>query len=237
VSPGPLIVDQMMSRGSLELWRKHDDVMKRIYCHYATLDFLSADKVSWKGVRERNSTMSLSELTLQMINFAVNPGLLTKNQLRDIMHAVDAENDADGARPRRHQSPPLPLLCRRVPPAACCCVAMRVSRLHHLSSCSSAAPRQLAGRCRLQERRRTSLDPIPLGFEYTHTHTHTHTHTPKGGSVRPWVPMDPSIARSVSYRRDRHYELVSGQECPELTGHSISRLLQLWEPARSLPSP
>jgi hypothetical protein len=97
VNPGPLSVDQMMNRASLELWRKHDAVFKRIYCHYATLDFLSADKVSWKGVRERNSTLSLDELTLQMINFAVNPGLLTKNQLRDILRAVDSENDADGA--------------------------------------------------------------------------------------------------------------------------------------------
>jgi len=193
VSPGPLIVDQMMNRSSLELWRKHDDVMKRIYCHYATLDFLSADKVSWKGVRERNSTMSLSELTLQMINFAVNPGLLTKNQLRDIMRAVDAENDADGACQRR-SSPTraIPtLLCRHLTCARTFCICMllfcqaRLSRLlQPFQLLLSCAPASLArgamplARAAAYDKRRA----LTTSLNSTHTHTHTHR-TPKRGSV------------------------------------------------------
>mmetsp|Transcript_22329 Transcript_22329/g.26866 ORF Transcript_22329/g.26866 Transcript_22329/m.26866 type:complete len:567 (+) Transcript_22329:79-1779(+) len=95
-NPKPLPVDQLMNGRCLEMWHEHDDTLKKIFSHYATLEYISADKVSWKGVREQNSTLNMDEYILMMINFEVT-NLLSRQKLTEILRVVDSFNDADEA--------------------------------------------------------------------------------------------------------------------------------------------
>lgn len=68
---GPLPVDGMMSHSALELWRAYDPALKKVYAHYATLDLLSPERITWKAVSDRNSAVRAHELALMMTNFEV----------------------------------------------------------------------------------------------------------------------------------------------------------------------
>eukprot|EP00240_Pyramimonas_obovata_P006407 CAMPEP_0118941270 /NCGR_PEP_ID=MMETSP1169-20130426/33461_1 /TAXON_ID=36882 /ORGANISM="Pyramimonas obovata, Strain CCMP722" /LENGTH=311 /DNA_ID=CAMNT_0006885973 /DNA_START=74 /DNA_END=1006 /DNA_ORIENTATION=- len=69
----PLSFDKMLGHNSMAHWEKHDDLLKKIFTHYATLNFLSAHMVCWTGVRERNNTLDMDAYTLLMNNFEVFP--------------------------------------------------------------------------------------------------------------------------------------------------------------------
>lgn len=91
----PFEYEELLTRGNLQLWRTHEAMLRKIFAHYATLDYISANLVSWKGVKENNSTLNIDEFLMFMINFQVNPILLSRRQLIETLRFVDNHNDAD----------------------------------------------------------------------------------------------------------------------------------------------
>lgn len=93
--PDKLQVNTQFTAEGVENMHKYDQVLKKIYAHYATLDQPLAQDCTWKAVRRRGNTLCRDEMMLFMINFGILPNLITRRKLMEIFRAVEAENDAD----------------------------------------------------------------------------------------------------------------------------------------------
>ncbi|KAK3277442.1 hypothetical protein CYMTET_14548 [Cymbomonas tetramitiformis] len=93
--PDPLQVNTQFTAEGVENMHKYDQVLKKIYAHYATLDQPLAQHCTWKAVRRRGNTLCRDEMMLFMINFGILPNLITRQKLMEVFRAVEAENDAD----------------------------------------------------------------------------------------------------------------------------------------------
>eukprot|EP00798_Chlamydomonas_sp_ICE-L_P015223 gene15223-21303_t len=79
-------IDAIYTREVLDVMRRHDYELLRVFSWYATLDEKDRQKrVAWEYVRQEGLTVGRSELMLMMLNFNVLPVLVNKADALEVM--------------------------------------------------------------------------------------------------------------------------------------------------------
>ncbi|KXZ53090.1 hypothetical protein GPECTOR_8g81 [Gonium pectorale] len=88
-------VDGLFSRSTMNLIRKYDGQLKRLFAWYSSLGETDPSRVSWAWAREHGGTISSSGFVLMLLNFEVLPVLLSKGKALDTFDRCEAANDGD----------------------------------------------------------------------------------------------------------------------------------------------
>lgn len=87
--------DMVFSRSCLNLLRRYDKALKRVYSWYCTLPETEQAKTTWEFVRQSNISLCSSDFVLFLLTFKVQPTLISKHEAVELFTQVEANNDGD----------------------------------------------------------------------------------------------------------------------------------------------
>lgn len=58
-----------------------DEQLKTVFAHYATLEELNMNAMTWAAVRQKGSILNSDSFILFLLNFSVAPYLVSKNSV------------------------------------------------------------------------------------------------------------------------------------------------------------
>ncbi|GIL46567.1 hypothetical protein Vafri_3543 [Volvox africanus] len=88
-------VDGLFSRSTMNLIRKYDGQLKRLFAWYSSMDETDPAKVTWTWAREHAGAINSAQFVLMLLNFNVLPVLLSKHAALEVFMRCEAANDGD----------------------------------------------------------------------------------------------------------------------------------------------
>ncbi|GFR43875.1 hypothetical protein Agub_g5004 [Astrephomene gubernaculifera] len=88
-------VDGLFSRSTMNLVRKYDGQLKKLFAWYSSIEETDPARVTWAWARDHSGTINGSQFVLMLLNFNVLPVLLSKNTAHEVFVRCEAENDGD----------------------------------------------------------------------------------------------------------------------------------------------
>ncbi|KAG2498841.1 hypothetical protein HYH03_003033 [Edaphochlamys debaryana] len=92
---GTNTVNALFSRGTVNLLRRLDPHLKKLFAWYSSIEETDPAKVTWGWVRDHGGTMSSCQFVLALLNFSVLPVLISKNAALDVFSQCEAAHDGD----------------------------------------------------------------------------------------------------------------------------------------------
>ncbi|GIL90638.1 hypothetical protein Vretimale_15768 [Volvox reticuliferus] len=88
-------VDGLFSRSTMNLIRKYDGQLKKLFAWYSSMDETDPAKVTWAWAREHAGAINSAQFVLMLLNFNVLPVLLSKHAALEVFMRCEAANDGD----------------------------------------------------------------------------------------------------------------------------------------------
>lgn len=79
----PHPIEELISWETLTVLEQVDEQLKLVYAHYATLEIMKPNLMTWAAVQEHGNLLNSDSLVLFMLNFDLAPVLVTKNHVRE----------------------------------------------------------------------------------------------------------------------------------------------------------
>ncbi|EFJ45399.1 hypothetical protein VOLCADRAFT_118360 [Volvox carteri f. nagariensis] len=88
-------VDGLFSRSTMNLIRKYDGQLKKLFAWYSSMDETDPARVTWSWAREHAGAINSAQFVLMLLNFNVLPVLLSKHAAIEVFIRCEAANDGD----------------------------------------------------------------------------------------------------------------------------------------------
>ncbi|GLC72051.1 hypothetical protein PLESTF_001198800 [Pleodorina starrii] len=88
-------VEGLFSRSTMNLIRKYDGQLKKLFAWYSSMDETDPARVTWAWAREHAGAINSAQFVLMLLNFTVLPVLLSKHAALEVFIRCEAANDGD----------------------------------------------------------------------------------------------------------------------------------------------